>query len=279
MQTRTPFCILLTALFCSCAGPQEARTSGQAPAIGPEKGWLILQGGGKLTGDTEAMQRFRDLAGGAQGRLVLIPTAWMGDFSADRMVQWRTQASDISGMTNVAVLHTLDRRVADTEAFVAPLRSATAAWVMGGDEVHLAKAYSGTKTQRELEALLDRGGVIIGNSAGADILSKESTEPTNRWDGFDMLRDTLIVPHFSARHLEGVLTPLIAAHPDLLGLGIDEGTAIVVHGNEFKVIGDGRVAIYDGKDHAGRSYYYLSWGQKFDLKKRSIEWNSGKITR
>ena len=279
MQTRTPFCILLTALFCSCAGPQEARTSGQAPAIGPEKGWLILQGGGKLTGDTEAKQRFRDLAGGAQGRLVLIPTAWMGDFSADRMVQWRTQASDISGMTNVAVLHTLDRRVADTEAFVAPLRSATAAWVMGGDEVHLAKAYSGTKTQRELEALLDRGGVIIGNSAGADILSKESTEPTNRWDGFDMLRDTLIVPHFSARHLEGVLTPLIAAHPDLLGLGIDEGTAIVVHGNEFKVIGDGRVAIYDGKDHAGRSYYYLSWGQKFDLKKRSIEWNSGKITR
>jgi len=55
-----------------------------------------------------------------------------------------------------------------------------------------------------------------------------------------------------ARHLEGVLTPLIAAHPDLLGLGIDEGAAIVVHGGEFKVIGDGRVAIYDGKNHAGR---------------------------
>ena len=258
-------------LICGCSSSRNVPKKWQASTIGPEKGWLILQGGGTLFSDTEAMRRFRVLAGGASGRLVLIPTAWMGNFSADRMEQWRTQAGNISGMTNVVVLHTLDRQVADTEAFVAPLRSATAAWVMGGDEVHLAKAYGGTKTQRELEALLDRGGVIIGNSAGADILSKESTEPTNHWEGFDMLRDTLIVPHFSARHLEGVLTPLIAAHPDLLGLGIDEGTAIVVHGNEFMVIGDGRVAIYDGKDHAGRSYYYLSRGQKFDLKKRSKE--------
>src|SRR5450432_2241409 len=151
-------------LMCGCAGSQDDRTSEQPPAVEPEKGWLILQGGGKLSGDTEAMQRFRGLARGGRGRLVLIPTAWMGDFSADRMEQWRIQASDISGMTNVVVLHTLDRRVADTDTFVAPLRSATAVWVMGGDEVQLAKAYTGTKTQREIEALLDRGGVIIGNS-------------------------------------------------------------------------------------------------------------------
>jgi cyanophycinase len=68
-----------------------------------------------------------------------------------------------------------------------------------------------------------------------------------------------------------VLTPLIAAHPDLLGLGVDEGTAIVVHGNKFEVIGTGKVAIYDGKDHEGRSYYYLSRGQNFNLKTRRIE--------
>jgi cyanophycinase len=265
------FFAMMAVFICGCIHSEIFWARGQAPTIGPEKGWLILQGGGRLDGGAEAMQRFRALAGGVTGRLVLIPTAWMGEFSADRMEQWRTQASHISGMTNAVVLHTLDRRVADTEAFVSPLRSATAAWVMGGNEAPLAKTYGGTRTERELEALLDRGGVILGNSAGADILSKESTELTHPWDGFNLLRDTLIVPHFSARHLEGVLTPLIAAHPDLLGLGIDEGTAIVVHGDELEVIGEGKVAIYDGKDHWGRSYYYLSAKQKFNLKERSKE--------
>jgi cyanophycinase len=265
------FFAMMVVSVCGCINSRSLGARGQAPSIGPEKGWLILQGGGSLSDVTEAIQRFRTLAGGTKGRLVLIPTAWMGEFSADRMEQWRREASNISGMTNVVVLHTLDHRVADTEAFVAPLRCATAVWVMGGDEAQLANAYGGTKTQLELESLLDRGGVILGNSAGACIMGKESTELSHRWDGFNMLRDTLIVVHFSARHLEGVLTPLIAAHPDLLGLGIDEGTAIVVHGDKFEVIGDAKVAIYDGKDHAGRSYYYLSRRQKFDLQTRSKE--------
>jgi cyanophycinase len=223
-----------------------------------------------LSSDAEAVRQFGSLAGGARGRLVLIPTAWMGDFSADRMERWRTQFSETFGISNIVVLHTLNRPVADKEEFAVPLRSATAVWIMGGDEARLAKVYSGTKTQHELEALLERGGVIGGNSAGADILSKQSVDSTDRWTGFNMLRDTLIVSHFSARHQEGVLTPLIAAHPDLLGLGVDEGAAIIVHGDEFEVVGTGKVAIYDGKDHKGRSYYYLSQGQKFDLKKRRI---------
>lgn len=258
-------------LICGCASPQNDRARRQAPTIGPEKGWLILEGGGKLSSGTEVVQNFVSLAGGAKGRVVLIPTAWGEDFSANTMERWRAQCSETTGISNVVVLHTLDRRVADTEEFVVPLRSATAVWIMGGDEARLAKVYRGTRTQRELEALLDRGGVIGGTSAGADILSKQSVDSTERWNGFNLLKDTLVVPHFSARHQEAVLTPLIAAHPDLLGLGVDEGTAIVVHGNIFEVIGTGKVAIYDGKDHEGRSYYYLSRGQHFNLKTRRIE--------
>jgi len=271
MRTMKCFFAVAFLLLCGCTSSQNAPARRQARTIGPEKGWLILEGGGKLSSDTEAVQRFGSLAGGARGRLVLIPTAWMGDLSADRMERWRTQASQNSGISNVVVLHTLDRLVADTEKFVLPLRSATAVWFTGGDDAQLAKVYSGTRTQRELEALLNRGGIIGGTSAGATILSKESTDPTNHWKGFNMLRDTLIVPHFSARHLEGELTPLIAARPELLGLGIDEGAAIVVHGDGFEVIGEGRVAIYDGRNHEGRSYYYLSPGRKFNLKKRSAE--------
>jgi cyanophycinase len=260
---------MTSMLICGCTPSQNDPARPQTPAIGPEKGWLILQGGGNLNSDT--VRQFGSLAGGDKGRLVVIPTAWMGDFSADRLEQWRMQFSQIFGVSNVVVLHTLDRSVADTDQFVEPLRSATAAWIMGGDELSLAHVYGGTKTQHELEALLDRGGVIGGNSAGADILSKQSIDSTEHWNGFNLLKDTLVVPHFSARHLEDVLPPLIAGHPELLGLGIDEGAAIVVHRNTFEVIGTGKVAIYDGKDHKGRSYYYLSRGQKFNLETRRIE--------
>jgi cyanophycinase len=57
-------------------------------------------------------------------------------------------------------------------------------------------------------------------------------------------------------------------HPELVGIGIDEGTAIVVHGDSFQVIGEGKVAIYDGHKHNGNYYYFLSSGQTFDLRQR-----------
>ncbi len=61
---------------------------------------------------------------------------------------------------------------------------------------------------------------------------------------------------------------MIEAHPELLGLGIDEGTAIVVKGDRFEIIGRGVVGIYDNKDHDGKKYYFLATGEKFDLKTR-----------
>ena len=69
------------------------------------------------------------------------------------------------------------------------------------------------------------------------------------------------------------LDQVISAHPELLGIGIDQGAAIVVHGNVFTVMG-GQVAIHDGKNHDGASYYFLSSGQTFDLKARSIAGSS-----
>jgi cyanophycinase len=69
------------------------------------------------------------------------------------------------------------------------------------------------------------------------------------------------------RGREGDLLPVIAAHPNLLGIGLDTGTAIVVHGDRFRVIGNGQVAIYDkgtrGPNDAG--YYFLSHGDELDL--------------
>lgn len=71
--------------------------------------------------------------------------------------------------------------------------------------------------------------------------------------------------------IEKYLLQVIAAHPALLGIGIDESTAIVVKGNDFEVIGNSKVGIYDGKDHDGKEYYFLISGQRFNLKTRAME--------
>jgi cyanophycinase len=67
------------------------------------------------------------------------------------------------------------------------------------------------------------------------------------------------------RKRENDLVAVIDAHPELIGVGIDEGTAIVVEGDRFEVIGPSKVAVYDGQDHHGRKYFFLSAGDKYEF--------------
>lgn len=88
--------------------------------------------------------------------------------------------------------------------------------------------------------------------------------------GFGLLANSAIDQHVNTRGRESDLDPVMAAHPDLLGIGIDQSAAIVVHGDSFFVVG-GQVAIHDGKEHDGARYYFLSSGQAFDLRTRSLD--------
>jgi cyanophycinase-like exopeptidase len=185
-----------------------------APVVkGPEHGTLIIAGGGKL--GPEVLGRFIKLAGGPSAEIVVIPTAG-GD---------KTYGPDCAclkifrelGATNLTVLHTLDRKEADSDAFVAPLKRAKAVWFVGGRQWHLVDSYSGTRTETEIKALLARGGV--------------------------------------------------AKHPDVLGIGIDQSTAIEVKTDSFSVLGAGHVFIHDGKEQPNGGHYYLiKAGDRFDLK-------------
>jgi cyanophycinase len=89
--------------------------------------------------------------------------------------------------------------------------------------------------------------------------------------GFGFLKNTAIDQHVNTRRREMRVAPVIAAHPELLGIGIDESTAIVVKGNQFEVIGAGQVAITDGERHCGKGYYFLSPGEWFNLKSRKTQ--------
>jgi cyanophycinase len=239
------------------------------------QGALVIVGGGKLP--PAITEKFVQLAGGPAAKYVVIPTAGEDKDLADLE---KVKASFLKqfGVADATVLHTRDRAVADSESFVEPIRTATAVWIVGGRQWRLADSYLHTRTEREIKALLRRGGVVGGSSAGATIqgsyLVRGAPEGNTimmspgHEQGFALLPNSAIDQHIITRHREKDLDAVIEAHPRLLGIGIDESTAIVVRGNRFEVIGNSKVAIHDGKDHDGKRYYFLSAGDSFDLKKR-----------
>ncbi len=250
----------------------------QAPTTqGPAHGTLVLIGGG--ANRPSFIQKFVALAGGATATIVLIPTT-LEDvrLTPDGLAQLRTSMAGILGVQHVVVLHTRDRREADTAAFVEPLRHASGVWVLGGNEDYLMDAYTGTRTETEITALLARDDVIAGTSAGAIIQGSASVLATSadfkaliidhKHTPFGLLSNAVVLPHWSQRSLQNVLSTTLAGAPGLLGIGIDEATAAIVQQNRLEVLGDGHVGIYDGRDHNGKPYIELSAGQHFDLKTR-----------
>ena len=248
------------------------------------QGWLVIEGGSYPLNPV-VTQKFRELIGGADAKVLIVPTA----FDEERIQQEvksglvDTSAREHMGLRNYELFHTHDRKLADSAEFVSRIRSARGIWFGGGRPGRIAEAYLGTQTQRELEALYKRGGVIGGSSAGAMILSSflvrggvdnedfQRLISQKNQEGLGLLPNAAIDVHINQRHGEGDLAQVLAAHPGLLGIGIDAGTAIVVHANQFEVIGGGeaRVTITDGKEHDGRPYYFLKRGDRFDLALRS----------
>lgn len=244
---------------------------------GPAKGWLIIHGGGTLTNETK--ERFVALAGGREAGFVAIPTA-LSDAPIN-LDKYRLEQMHRFDVTRVTVLHTKDQVRANSDGFVEPLRHASGVWIDGGRQYRLADAYLGTAVERAIKALLARGGVVCGSSAGATIQgsflvrgapSNDNTVMVSpgHITGFGLLPNSAIDQHVNVRGRERDLDPVIDAHPELLGIGLDQDAAIVVHGDSFFVVG-GQVAIHDGKPHEGAHYFFLSSGQSYDLKTRSVE--------
>ncbi len=244
-----------------------------APQVGPVKGSLVVVGGGKIP--PSISERFIELAGGRNAKIIYIPSA-----AEDQQLNNQTgdESPRLFGLKNVTVLHTRDRNVANTEAFAAPIREASGVWFGGGRQWRLVDSYADTLTLKEIWKLLERGGVIGGSSAGASIQASYLVRGAREGntimmakgyeDGFGFLRGVAVDQHINTRRREKDLAEVITAHPELLGIGIDESTAIVVQGDQFEVIGAGQVAITDGKPHENRRYYFLTPGERFDLKKR-----------
>lgn len=269
-----------------CAGALALPAPARPQAHGPARGSLVISGGAEQT--TEIYQRFIELAGGPDSLILVVPTSGGAREYDDSCtcLDWLKR----SGARNVRILHTTSREVASSDVFIEPMRVAHGVWFAEGNSWRFQDVYLDTKMQSELVALLDRGGVVGGGSAGAriqsDYLPLRSPEPAeraiprSRWrSGFALVRNVIIDPHVLARNRQFDLIGMVNAHPDMLGIGIDENTAIVVRGDRFEVIGGSYAVVYDNRVQiapegeetlrsVGGLFYMLRRGDSYDMKTR-----------
>ena len=268
----------------------------EKPVVGPEKGTLIIMGGGGREFES-VFTEFVKMAGGKKARIVIVPTAASSnpEYPYERSGSARL-AKEKLGAAEVTVLHTHDRKVAETEEFVKPLTKATGIWFGGGRQWRLTQAYHGTRTEKEFHKVLARGGVIGGSSAGATIqgsfLARGDTSGNTIMVGdvqrsFGFMRDTAIDQHLIARGREKDLIKVLEDpkkkmrkefdRAAMLGIGIDEDVAIVVKGDRFEIIGKekGAVLVYDPKKWkkdtpAEKKWVTVYKGDEYDLKNRKL---------
>jgi cyanophycinase len=255
---------ILAASLCA-ANPETLRANDGPPAAerlapaaeslapaAPISGTLFICGGGKLP--DKILNEFVRLAGGRDASIVIVTTAseTADTGEVDKNLEfWLRQR-----IAQLSVLHTREREIADDPKFTEPLTTATGVWFIGGHQQRLTDAYLGTRTEKAIKAVLKRGGVVGGTSAGAAIMSQAMiagggypipgggiTEPEIGY-GFGFLPGTLVDQHFIKRKRRHRLEHALAKYPKLVGIGIDENTALVVHGRRISVLGDSSVETY-----------------------------------
>ena len=269
---KTRFLGLLAIL--AVASLALARATGERVPV--STGALLLLGGGEVT--PEIARRFVALAGGRDGHFVYIPTAAPdAEISPPELKMWFRMTF---GVDNVTILHTRDRSLADTDSFAAPLETADGVWFGGGRQWRIADAYLGTRVEAALYAVLRRGGIVAGTSAGASILASYLVRgaPEGNWilaapgheRGFGLLPRAAVDQHVDRFHRENDIASVVRLHPDLLGIGLDEATAITVIDDACTVIGNGRVILHDGKQHDGLPYAILHEGDRFTIAATAV---------
>ena len=263
---------------------------------GPDRGTLLIAGGGGKQG-AAIFRKFVELAGGNTARIVIVPTAMSSDPNYDYQNPGVAKfARDRLKLKHVTVLHTHDRREADTREFVRPLKTANGVWFSGGRQWRFADSYLGTRSEKEFHRVLKRGGVIGGSSAGASIQADflvRGDSRTNRimigdhQRGLGFIENCAIDQHVIKRGRQMGLVKVLTDpdgkmlrrfdREDLLGIGIDEDTAIIVRKNTFEVFGkpDAAVLIYDPRKWTAQTadakkYITLKLGARYDMKKRRV---------
>jgi cyanophycinase len=223
-----------------------------------EHGHLVIIGGGEdRKHDKQILARFVELAGGANARIVVLTAASQ---IADEMWELYDKAFGDLGVTTRVHVPLNSRQDANSDEVVDEVSRADGIFMTGGDQKRLLALVGGTALDNAMHtALKVRGACIGGTSAGASAMSghmlaqgRADLHPgkgsVSLGAGLGFLHRVVIDQHFSERHRLSRLLSLVAQNPYLLGVGIDEDTALVVErGVGIEVLGEGAVTIVDGR--------------------------------
>jgi cyanophycinase len=217
------------------------------------KGKLIIVGGGTMPDSLFTF--FANFCGGKDQPIVYIPTATSDEKyiqEGGHLLKFTTR-----GFTNVSTIHTRDKVIADDPKNIELIKNAKGIFFGGGDQDLIAAAYGGTRLYTEFLNLLERGGVIMGTSAGATIMGsllvggdarKDLTKPFPFQPAFSFVKNMAIDQHVLARNRQFDLIPVIEKYQNQIGVAIDESTAIIVEAGQFRVWGLSYALIYDPLD-------------------------------
>ena len=272
---------LLSMILCSAI---FTTVIAQENSFYNKKGKLIIIGGGAIPDSLFSF--FANYCGGKDQPVVYIPTATTDEAyiqNGEHLLKFTSR-----GFNNLSTIHTRNKKEADDPKNIALLRNAKGLYFGGGDQQLIADAYAGTKLYDEMIALLDRGGVIMGTSAGATIMGSLMIGGDARNDiskkytlnpAFSFMTNTALDQHVLARNRQFDLIPVIEHNPGTLGIGIDESTAIIVEAGQFRVWGNSYVMLYDSMDWAEQKkkwvlvlkpFKMMSSGSRFNLLTRAI---------
>jgi cyanophycinase len=237
------------------------------PATGPvPSGHLLIVGGGEQS--DELVMRFVDLAGGrGKARIAVLPMA-----SEEALATGQEKAEELEGLGAEAVVLNLSRGQAETDSVARLFDGFTGVWFCGGDQSRLTPILLGTATLQAVQVLYQRGGVVGGTSAGAAIMSDSmitgnqfragvdtagyyeddystiSRHAIEVTPGLGFLHGAVVDQHFITRERQNRLMSVILERPSLVGVGIDEGTAVEVEPDgRWRILGASSVVVYDAR--------------------------------
>ncbi|HEX8469916.1 MAG TPA: cyanophycinase, partial [Brevundimonas sp.] len=199
------------------------------------------------------------------------------------------------GVGELVELYVHERSESQADAALAILDGAAGVFFSGGDQLRISSQIGDTPVERRIREMHAAGAVIAGTSAGASVMSETmlvkgaSAESYRIGElhmapGLGLVRDVIIDQHFAERGRYGRLLGAVAHNPRLLGIGIDENTAIKVEGRSFRVLGSGAAYVVDGEGSTHSNIaeakseralsmfdvrmHVLSSGDRFDLDAR-----------
>ena len=215
----------------------------------PPKGTLVIVGGGSLT--DSIYRRMVELSGAEAAKVVVVPHASnYGVDPAETAMLWHH-----AGAAEVTIL---DPR--DPDGSLGPIREADLIWIRGGDQGYMMRRLQGSKIPEAIRERFQQGALVAGTSAGAAVMSRVMIAGNQRagddgrraaeiGEGLGLWPAVIVDQHFTNRQRFDRLKGAVLDHPDLLGVGIDERTAVVVRGDgrRFEVVGEADVVIIDAR--------------------------------